>query len=226
MPKSRARGDNSELINLVGTCIIFRYFGCHILFFCLASTLKTEGVLHWTAERETAGSSDQTSGITWTLFLTPEDLDFARDLMLVSHTRQHTLEKINRFSMFAQQVGLKMSQKKPEVMMLNVPNPSPVKMNRGYLPTTKEFTYLRSTVRHDGGAGNDIRNRLNKDRYAFRRLNIVWKSSQYCNKTKLGLYQSCVFSTPLYGLECWRMTESNLNILSTFHTKNPANILA
>ena len=122
--------------------------------------------------------------------------------------------------MFAQQVGLKISWKKTEVLMLNVPYPLPVKVNGEDLPTTEEFTYLGSTVRHDGGAGSDIRNRLNKARNAFRMLNNVWKSSQYSTKTKLRLYQSCVLSTLLYGSECWRMTESDLNKLSTSHTKN------
>ena len=127
--------------------------------------------------------------------------------------------------MFAQQVGLKISQKKTELMMLNVPNPSPVKVNGEDLPTTEEFTYLSSTVRHDGGAGSDIRNRLNKARNAFRMLNNVWKSSQYSTKTKLRLYQSCVLSTVLYGSECWRKTERDVNKLSTFHTKNLRRIL-
>ena len=89
-----------------------------------------------------------------------------------------------------------------KAMMLNVSNPTPVKVNGEDLPTTEEFTYLGSTVRHDGGARSNIRNRLNKARNAFRMLN-VWKSSQYSTKTKLRLYQSCVLSTLLYGSECW-----------------------
>ena len=56
-------------------------------------------------------------------------------------------------------------------------------------------------------------------------LNNVWKSSQYSIKLKLRLYQSCVISTLLYGSECWRMTESDLKKLSTFHTKNLRRIL-
>ena len=57
-------------------------------------------------------------------------------------------------------------------------------------------------------------------------LKTVWKSSQYNTKTKLRLYQSCVFST-LYcdGSECWRITESDLNKPSTFHAKNRRRIL-
>ena len=109
--------------------------------------------------------------------------------------------------------------------MLSVSNPSPVTVNGEDLPTTEEFTYLGSTVRHDGGASSDIKNRLSKARNAFRMMNNVWKSSQYSTKTKLRLYQSCVISTLLCGSECWRMTESDLNKLSTFHTKNLRRIL-
>ena len=60
-------------------------------------------------------------------------------------------------------IGLKISQKKSEVMTLNIPNPSPVQVNGEDLPTT-EFIYLGSTVRHDGRAGRDIKNRLSKAR--------------------------------------------------------------
>ena len=92
--------------------------------------------------------------------------------------------------------------------MLNIPiaNPSPVKVNGEDLPTTEIFTYLCSTVMRDGGAGSDIRNRLNKVKFrvrdALRMLKDVWKSSQYSTKTKLRLYESCVLSTLPYGSEC------------------------
>ena len=66
-------------------------------------------------------------------------------------------EKATRLSMFAQQVGLKVSQKDTEVLMLNGSNPSPVKVNGKALPINEVFTYLGSIARYDGGAGNDIR---------------------------------------------------------------------
>ena len=128
-----------------------------------------------------------------TLFSTLEDRGIADDLALVSHTHQHMQAQTTRLSMFAEQVDLKISQKKTEVMVLHVPNPSPVKVNGEDLPTTEEFIYHGDTVRHDGGAGSDISNRLDNARNAFRMLNNVWKSSQYSTKTKVRLYQSCVF---------------------------------
>ena len=173
---------------------------------CPMSALLFKLTTDWVMRQTT---SDRVRGIRWTPLSTFEDLDFADDLLLLSHTHQHMQEKTTRLSMFALQVGLKISQKKTEVMMLNASNPSPVKLNGENLPATEEFTYLGSTVMHDGGAGRDIRNRLNKARDVLRMLNNVWKSSQYSTKTKLRLYQSCVLSTSLYDTECWRMTESD-----------------
>ena len=105
-------------------------------------------------------------------------------------------------------------------MTLNVQNPAPVKVEEDPLPYTDQLTYLGSTVRHDGGAGSDIINRIGKARNAIRMLNPVWKSRQYKTHTKLKLYKIFVLSTLLYGSECWRMTEKDILKLSSFHTKN------
>ena len=110
-------------------------------------------------------------------------------------------------------------------MTLNISNPSSVHVNGEDLPFTEEFTYLGSMVRNEGGAGNDITNRLNKARIAFSMLSNVWRSQQYRVKTKLKIYQSCVLSTLLYGSECWRMTKKDLQKLSGFHTKSLRRIL-
>ena len=82
-------------------------------------------------------TADQPQGMRWTVFSTLEDLDFADDLALLSH-KQHMEEKTSQLSMYAQQVGLKVSQKKTKVMMLNISNPAPVKVNGEDLPTTEE----------------------------------------------------------------------------------------
>ena len=86
-------------------------------------------------------------------------------------------------------------------MTLNTPNPSPVQVNGEDLPKTEEFTGLGSTVRCNGGAGNNVKNRFRKARNALRMFNKVWRFQQYSTKTKLKLYQSCVSSILLYGSE-------------------------
>ena len=163
-------------------------------------------------------TEDQPRGIRWTLFTTLEDLDFADDLALVSHTL-HIQEKTSCVNRFAQQIGLNISLKKTKVMTLNTQNPPPIQINGINIPTTEEFSYLGSIVRYDGGTGNDIKSRLNKARNTFRMMNNVWKSTKYSINTKLKLYQSCVLSTLLYSSECWRMTEKDLSKISAFHTR-------
>ena len=49
--------------------------------------------IDWVMRKTT---EDTSRGIRWTLFSTLEDLDFADDLALLSHTNQHMQEKTNR----------------------------------------------------------------------------------------------------------------------------------
>ena len=105
-------------------------------------------------------------------------------------------------------------------MTLNMGNPSPVMVNNQILPFTEIFTYFGNTVTNEGGAENDIKQRLTKAATAFKNLQAVWRSSQYTTRTKLKLYSSYILPTLLYGSEGWRMTENDIDRLSVFHTKS------
>ena len=183
---------------------------------CVMSAMLFNIAIDWVMKNTT---SDISRGIRWTVFSTLEDLDFADDLALLSHTAEQMQEKTKRLADNAGCIGLKISKKKSEVMTLNVENPQRIKVSDEELPITEEFTYLGSTVTNSGGAGKDITNRIGKARNTFYLLNNVWKSQHYGLKTKLRIYNSCVLSTLLYGSECWRMTDGDERKLSVFHTK-------
>ena len=189
---------------------------------CVLSAVLFNVAIDWVMRQTT---KDAPRGIRWTLTTTLEDLDYADDLALLSHTYQHIQEKTNSLHKYASQVGLNVNKKKSEVMTINANNNSSVKIEGHELPTTKSFTYLGSIVESDGDAGSDIQNRLGKARAAFQSMNKIWRSSQYSNHTKLKIYKSCVLTTLLYGSECWRTTEKELNKLSAFHNKNLRKIL-
>ena len=99
---------------------------------CSLSVLVFNLTTSWVIRQTT---SDQPWGIRWTLFSTLAELDFANDLVLVSQTHQQ--EKITCLCIFAQQLDMKINQKIVEVMMLNVPNLTPIKENRNNLLTTE-----------------------------------------------------------------------------------------
>lgn len=171
--------------------------------------------IDWVMRKTTEDSSQ---GIRWSLFSTLDDLDFADDLALLSHTHQHMQEKTTRLQKHGQQIGLRISTKKTETMTLNVKRPAPVQVNGENLRQTDTFTYLGSIIKPEGGTKEDIHSRLSRARNVFRGMNNVWRSTQYSTNIKLKLYQSCVVSTLLYGAECWRMTEADLSKLRSFHT--------
>ena len=125
----------------------------------------------------------------------------------------------------AKQIGLNINHRKTELMCLNTSQTTAVKIEGKYIAKAEKITYLGSIVCKDGGASEDIQNRVSKARNIFRTMNNIWKSQQYSKHTKLRLYQSCVLSTLLYGSECWRMTENDLRKLSTVHTRNLRYIL-
>ena len=157
------------------------------------------------------------TGIRWTLFTSLEDLDYADDLALLSHLEAHMQSKTSRLQTNASKIGLKINIKKTEVMPMNTKEPPIIKISGENLECTSSFTYLGSIVTSDGGADKDIRSRLGKARGAFIKLGNIWKSGSISKNTKMRLYNSCVLPVLLYGAECWRMTEKDINKLSSFH---------
>ena len=137
------------------------------------SALLFNLVIYWVMRKTT---EDAPRGIRLNISSTLEDLDVADDLALLSYTHHHLQDKTNRLSNFANQVGLKISQTKTEVMALNITNPTQIQVDGKDLPNTETFTYLGCAVRNDGDTGNDIMNRLNKARNIFRSLNNVLRS--------------------------------------------------
>ncbi|KAJ7371672.1 hypothetical protein OS493_023700 [Desmophyllum pertusum] len=82
--------------------------------------------------------------------------ELAADILLPLFTK----EKSDRLDRFARQVGLKISPNKTEVLPVNITAPMPIRIGQLQLATTQSFTYLGSTVYHDGGAHLDIRQRI------------------------------------------------------------------
>ena len=90
-----------------------------------------------------------------------------------SSKRRHLQKQTHRLRNFGQLVGLHISERKTEVVTLNVNTPAPVLLDDQALPSAETFTHLGSVVRQDGGTNKDIQRRLSKARNSFRSLNAV-----------------------------------------------------
>ena len=138
----------------------------------LMSAVLFNLAIDWVMRRTT---EDTPRGIRWKLFSTLDDLDFADDLALLSHTHQHIQDKTSRLATYGKQIGLRISTKKTETMTLNVDRPAPVRANGEDLRQAESFTYLGSIIRPEGGTEEDIHSRLGKARGVFRDMNNIWR---------------------------------------------------
>jgi hypothetical protein len=222
----RAYGIPSKIINIIKQ--FYHHFHCSVgksdLTFevksgvrqgCVLSGLLFITAIDWVLSKAT---EDSRRGIRWTPFSQIEDLDYADDLALMSHTERQIQEKTERVGRFGQQVGLKINAKKTKLMTVNIDREVKTTVSGEDIETVKRFSYLGSVITENGGAEEDILQRLSKARGAFARMGPVWRSRQYSRRTKIRLYEACVLSVLLYGAECWRLTKSDSQKLGAFHT--------
>lgn len=92
---------------------------------CLLSPFLFLLAIDWIMKTTTARTR---TGIQWTTFTQLDDLDFADDLALLSHTRQQMQEKINSTAATSAQLGLNISKQKTKILKVNNTNNDPVQL--------------------------------------------------------------------------------------------------
>ncbi|XP_043943589.1 uncharacterized protein LOC122815288, partial [Protopterus annectens] len=108
---------------------------------CLLSPFLFLLVIDWIMKKSTAG---QKNGIQWTLWNQLEDLDYADDLALISHSQQQMQNKTNLVAVTALEVGLNINNLKTKILKLNSTNTNPITLQGKPLEEVQSFTYLGS----------------------------------------------------------------------------------
>ena len=158
----------------------------------------------------------RTSGIQWTLWTQLEDLDFADDLALLSHSHQQMQDKTTELAAVSLQVGLNIHKGKTKVLRMNAASTDPVTLEGNALEEVETFTYLGSVINKRGGTDAYVRARIGKARVAFLQLKNIWSSRVLSSRTKIRLFNSNVKMVLLYGAETWRITNTTINKVQTF----------
>ena len=130
-----------------------------------------------------------------------EDLDFADDLALLSHSHAQMQDKTTTLNRISKQTGLNIHREKTKIMRINTGNNEPLTLENEPLQDVDTFTYLGSIINRKGGTEEDIKARIQKARGAFVTLKNIWKTSQIKTKTKIRIFNSNVKSVLLYGSE-------------------------
>jgi len=161
-------------------------------------------------------TSQRRNGIQWTLWEQLDDLDFADDLALLSHSQQQMQDKTNVVAALSSQVGLNIHKEKTKVIKINSTSTERITLNGSPLEESQSFTYLGSIIDQQGGTVADVKARIGKARAAFIQLKNIWASRELSMTTKVRLFNSNVKSVLLYGAETWRTTKTTIEKVQTF----------
>lgn len=158
-------------------------------------------------------------GITWGLQGRLEDLDYADDICLLTHTFSDMQSKLSLVQETASYVGLKINIGKTKTMRININNEQRLFVQNQPLDDVELFCYLGSILDKSGGSKADISSRINKARQSFGQLKSVWNSSYISRRTKLNIFNSNVKSTLLYGCETWNAATRDIQSVQVFVNK-------
>ena len=170
---------------------------------CLLSPFLFLLVIDWIMKTTTTGMNN---GIQWTLWTQLDDLDFADDLALLSHSHSQMQDKTTLLGTTSAGTELKINSERTELMKMNTTVNTPVTVGGEPIREMESFVYMGSVVDQQGGTDGDITARIGKARAAFVMLNNIWTSRGISMTTKL--HTSNMKSILLYGSETWRTTQT------------------
>ncbi|VDP82525.1 unnamed protein product [Schistosoma curassoni] len=123
-------------------------------------------------------TSEGKHGIQWIAQNQLDDLDFADDLALLSHTHEQMQVKTVSVAAVSASVGLSIHKGKTKVLKYNTDNTNPITLDGETLEDVESFTYLGSIIDEQGGSDADVKARIGKTRTAFLHLKNIWNSKQ------------------------------------------------
>ncbi|VDO78714.1 unnamed protein product [Schistosoma margrebowiei] len=128
-----------------------------------------------------------------------DDLDFADDLALLSHTQQQIQEKTTSVAAASAAVGLNIHKGKSKILRHNTACNNPITIDGQDLEDVKTFTYLGSIIDEHGGSHEDVKARIGKARAAYLQLRNVWNPKQLSTNPKVRIFNTNVKTVLLYG---------------------------
>ena len=188
---------------------------------CILSPLLFLIVLDWVMDKVDATPK----GIQWILNSKLGDLCFADDICLLTHNKEDMEYKLSQLIKYAGQVGLKINVGKTKLLRIGTKIPCKFVIEGEEIEEVKSFQYLGSVFTADGGADEDVENRLLKAKQAFAALRNIWRANQISRNVKLKFFRTNVLSVLLYGCETWKVTNKIVGKIQVFVNKSLRQIL-
>ncbi|VDP81546.1 unnamed protein product [Schistosoma mattheei] len=154
--------------------------------------------------------------IKWTAQIQLDDLDFADDLALLSHTHEQMQIVTASVSAVSASVGLNIHKGKTKVLKYNTENSNPITLDGETLEDVDSFTHLGSITDEQGGSDADVKARIGKAKTAFLQLKNIWNSKQPSTNIKVRIFHTNVKAVLLHGAETWRTTTTTIKKVMVF----------
>ena len=189
---------------------------------CVLSPVLFGLAMDWLM-RQTIGVA--TRGLKWTgTQETLEDLDFADDIALLSVSAEDMQLKTDRLYEMGQRIGLKISEKKTQLMALCMTDPA-ITVGGKAVEKVSRFTYLGSCLTEYNDTEYEMSVRIGKAATCVTRLRNIWNNKTLSVHTKMQIYNSTVVPVLLYGTETWAMTRMQEKKLDGFDSRSLRRIM-
>ena len=149
-------------------------------------------------------------------------LDFADDIALSADSVEDLQIITTNFEKAAAKVGLKISQDKTKLMIIQqkVGNRTSdeFKVEGKTNETVDKFIYLEKVISANGNVDDNINMKIGQ-------MNKIWSSTTISVRLKIRLYHSVILPCLLYASKTWRITVKLAKKLNAFHQKFLCRIL-
>ncbi|VDP31666.1 unnamed protein product [Schistosoma margrebowiei] len=150
-------------------------------------------------------TSEGKHGIQWTAQNQLDNLDFADDLALLSHTHEQMQIKTASVAAVSASVDLSIHKGKTKVLKFKAENTNPITLDGETLEDVEQ-----------GGSGADVKASISKARKAFLLLKNIWNSKHLSTNIKVRIFNTNVKTVLQYGAEAWRTTTTIIKKVQVF----------
>jgi Domain of unknown function (DUF6451) len=130
----------------------------------------------------------------------------------------YSLAKTSGLDEIANTIGLRINTQKTKIMRNNNTINNPVTIGEKELEEINEVTYLGRKMTTNDDCGLEVNTIISKAKQAFALLRPIWRTRNLSLHTKIRIFKSNVLSVLLYGLECWKTTNTVERKLEVFQT--------
>lgn len=146
------------------------------------------------------------------------NIRYADDTVIISNDLEGLQRLMNRVVEVSERYGLRMNTKKTKFMIIskNRRMEGQLLIHNRPIQRVNKYVYLGTNINEEWDHSVEIRCRIEKARAIFLKMGKLFKSRDLPLNTKMRILRCYVFSTLLYGVESWTLSESSCKKLEAF----------